>query len=96
MADNKKIYEEDIITMVGEDGTEIDFVELGDIVYGDNYYIIVDTVENFESGEELAPVVFKVEQDGEDTKYTVELNDEIIDGVFAEFNRLLDEAEDDE
>ena len=46
MEDKKlELDNEDIITMIGEDGTEIDFVELADIVYNDAYYVVVSPLK---------------------------------------------------
>lgn len=95
MEDKKYEFEdEDIITMVGEDGTEIDFVELADIVYKDNYYVVAQPLKPLEGVDEDACLVFKVEEAGEDeATFTVELNDDVVDGVLTEYERLLDEAE---
>lgn len=38
-------------------------------------------------------LVFKVIKGGDQDKFQIELDDEIIDGVFEEYNKLLDEAE---
>ncbi len=51
-------------------------------------------VELLDGMEEDEALVFKVTrgQDGED-KFEIELDDSVIDAVFDEYNRLLDEAE---
>ncbi|MBR2376768.1 MAG: DUF1292 domain-containing protein [Clostridia bacterium] len=95
MEDNKIQFEdEDIITMIGEDGTEIDFVELADIVYKDGYYVVAQPLKAFDGIDEDACLVFKVEENGEEeAKFTVECDDEVVDGVLTEYERLLEEAE---
>ncbi len=94
--ENKEIQfeDEDIITMISEDGKEVDFYELADIVYKDGYYVVASPVEPLEGIDEDACLVFKVEENGEEeAKFTVELDDEVVDGVLAEYERLLEEAE---
>lgn len=89
-----ELQDEDIITMVSQDGTEIDFVELADIVYNDNYYVVVQPLKPLEGVEDDACLVFKVEENGEDeAKFTIELDDDVVDKVLAEYERLLEEAE---
>ncbi len=89
-----QIEDEDIITMIAEDGTEIDFVELADIVYNDGYYVVVQPLKAFDGVDEDACLVFKVEENGEDeATFTVEMDDAVVDGVLTEYERLLDEAE---
>ncbi|MBO5927050.1 MAG: hypothetical protein J6Q38_05805 [Clostridia bacterium] len=94
--EEKKVQfeDEDIITMISEDGKEIDFVELADIVYNDAYYVVASPVELLEGVDEDACLVFKVEENSEDeAKFTVELDDSVVDGVLTEYERLLEEAE---
>lgn len=108
MADAKKIADEkvpqsiehmvedddDIVTLMAANGEEIDFVEIAGIAYRGNFYAILQPVELLEGMEEDEALVFKVSRgkDGED-KFEVELDDTVIDAVFAEYNRLLAEAE---
>ena len=86
--------EDDIVTLLSADGEEIDFVEIAGIAHKGNFYAILQPVELIDGMEDDEALVFLVErgEDGED-KFTIELDDEIIDAVFAEYNRLLDEAE---
>ncbi len=95
MEDKKyQIEDEDIITMISEDGKEIDFVELADIVYNDGYYVVVQPLKAFDGIDEDACLVFKVEENGEDeATFTVEMDDKVVDGVLTEYERLLEEAE---
>lgn len=105
MSENKKRNErdeieqgeeedEDIITLLTASGEEVDFVEIAGIAYKGNFYAILQPVELLEGMEEDEALVFKVTrgEDGED-KFEIELDDDIIDAVFKEYNRLLDEAE---
>ena len=85
--------EDDIVTLLSANGEEIDFVEIAGIAYEGNFYAILQPVELLEGMEEDEALVFKVTRgaDGED-HFEVELDEEIIDAVFVEYNRLLDEA----
>lgn len=93
---NDKIEDDDIITLLASSGEEIDFVEIAGIAYGGNFYAILQPVELLEGMEDDEALVFKVSKDenGSD-KFEIELNDETIDAVFEEYNRLLDEADSD-
>ena len=86
--------EDDIVTLVSSEGEEIDFVEIAGIAYQGSFYAILQPVELLEGMEEDEALVFKVTKgkDGED-KFEIELDDAIIDAVFDEYNKLLDEAD---
>ncbi len=86
--------QDDIVTLLSADGEEIDFVEIAGIAHEGNFYAILQPVELLEGMEEDEALVFKVSrtEDGED-KFEIELDDDIIDAVFEEYNRLVDEAE---
>ena len=86
--------EEDIITLTGADGTEVDFVEIAGIALNRNFYVILQPVELIEGMDEDEALVFKVSRnaDGSD-RFEIELDDDVIAAVFDEYNRLLDEQE---
>ncbi len=92
--DHMQNDEDDIITLMTADGEEVDFVEVAGIAYRGNFYAILQPVELLDGMEEDEALVFKVSrgQDGQD-KFEIELDDTIIDAVFEEYNKLLDEAE---
>lgn len=97
MADiiNDEMYEDDdIVTLLSASGEEIDFIEIAGIAYNGNFYAVLQPVELLEGMEEDEALVFRVTQNeqGED-KFEIELDDEIINAVFEEYNRLLDEKE---
>ena len=83
--------DDDIITLLSATGEEIDFVEIAGILHKGNFYAILQPVELLDGMEDDEALVFKVSRnaDGSD-KFEIELDDEIIDAVFAEYNRLLD------
>ena len=86
--------EDDVITLMTADGEEVDFVEIAGIAYRGNFYAILQPVELLDGMEEDEALVFKVSRgkEGED-KFEIELDDAVIDAVFEEYNKLLDEAE---
>ncbi len=85
---------DDIITLTTGDGQEVDFVEIAGIAYKGNFYAILQPVELLEGMDDDEALVFKVTRgrNGEDS-FEIELDDDIVDGVFEEYNRLLDEQE---
>ncbi len=82
---------DDIITLTSESGEEIDFVEIAGIAYGGNFYAILQPVKLLEGMGKDEALVFKVTRNsrGEDN-FNIELNDNIVDAVFREYNKLLD------
>ncbi len=88
-------YEEDedeIVTLIGKDGEEVDFNVIAGISLKSGYYTILQPTELLDGMGEDEALVFKVTQtdDGEDS-FAIELDDKIIDAVFAEYDRLLAE-----
>ena len=94
----KEMIEEendDIITLITTDGEEVDFIEVAGIELNDNFYAILQPVELLDDMEEDEALVFKVTAgDDEGDKFEMESDDDVIDAVFAEYNRLLDEVAD--
>lgn len=86
--------EDDIVTLLSADGEEIDFIEIAGIAHKGSFYAILQPVELLEGMADDEALVFKVSrtENGED-KFEIELDDEIIDAVFEEYNRLLDNIE---
>lgn len=95
MANNHDEYDDDdeIVTLLNADGEEVDFTEIAGISYKGKFYAILQPVELLDGMDDDEALVFRVTRgkDGED-KFEIELDDDIIDAVFAEYNRLLDEA----
>lgn len=96
MSDKNFDYEDeddDIVTLTSADGEEIDFVEIAGIAHKGNFYAILQPVELLDGMDDDEALVFKVTRDKNDEEhFEIELDDDIIDAVFAEYNRLLDEA----
>ena len=93
----EEIYEnEDLITLKSANGEDIDFLEIAGIALESGFYVILQPVELLEGMSDDEALVFKVEKtDGDEDKFTIVLDDEIVDKVFEEYYRLLDEAEKD-
>jgi hypothetical protein len=85
---------DDIVTLQTADGEEVDFVEIAGIAYEGNFYAILQPVELLEGMDEDEALVFLVErgEDGED-KFSIVTDDDIMDAVFAEYDRLWQEAQ---
>ena len=83
----------DVVTLISANGEEIDFVEIAGIAYRGSFYAILQPVELLEGMDDDEALVFKVTRgkDGED-KFEIELDDSVVDAVFAEYNKLYEEA----
>lgn len=90
--------QEDIITLMADSGEEIDFYEIASVDYENCTYAILQPVELLEGMEDDEALVFKVTRCGEEEadKFEIELDDGVIDAVFAEYNKLLDEIDPEE
>ena len=84
---------DDVVTLLSATGEEIDFVEIAGIAYRGSFYAILQPVELLEGMDDDEALVFKVTRgkDGED-KFEIELDDSVVDAVFAEYNKLYEEA----
>ena len=97
MEDKELLMEEnndDIVTLISANGEQVDFLEIAGIAYKGNFYTILQPIKLLDGMDEDEALVFKVSrgQDGED-KFEIELDDEIIDAVFREYNILYEEAQ---
>lgn len=85
--------DDDIVTLTTASGEEVDFVEVAGIAHKGNFYAILQPVELLDGMDDDEALVFKVtrNKNGEEN-FQIELDDDIINAVFAEYNRMLDEA----
>ena len=93
MTNNKNDYsEEDIVTLKSANGDEVDFLEIAGIAYNGSFYVILQPVELLDGMDDDEALVFKVSKGthGEDN-FEIVLDDEIIDAVFAKYEKLYDE-----
>ena len=91
----EEMYEnEELITLMSTDGEEIDFHEIAGIALESGFYLILQPVELLPDMTEEEAFVFAVtEQENGDSKYDLVIDDEIVNAVFEEYYRLLDELE---
>ena len=83
---------DDIITLTNTDGEEIDFIEIAVIAYNSEFYAILQPVKLLEGMSDDEALVFHVSKtETEEDKFELVLDDDIIDHVFEEYNKLLDE-----
>ena len=86
--------DDDIITLITDEGKELDFIEIAGIAYRGNFYAVLQPVELLEGMSEDEALVFKVSKDEQgNDNFEIELDDAVIDAVFDEYNKLLDEAD---
>lgn len=97
MSENKiptEILEDDdeVIVLMSADGEEVEFVEIAGINLHGKFFAILQPVELLEGMDDDEALVFEVvrAEDGSD-KFNIVIDDEVIDAVFDEYNKLLDE-----
>ena len=85
---------DEYLKLVSPTGVAVDFIEIATIYLGTSKYIIVQPAKLFDGMEEDEAFVYKVTKNkNRQNKYELVLDDEIIDKVFIEYNKLLDEEE---
>lgn len=85
---------DDIVTLRSATGEDIDFVEIAGIAHDGNFYAILQPVELLDGMNDDEALVFLVTRDEEgNDKFEICLDDDIIDAVFKEYNRLLDKMQ---
>ena len=92
--EDDEFADDDIVTLRSADGEDIEFVEIAGIAHKGDFYAILQPVELLEGMNEDEALVFLVSRDEEgNDRFEICLDDEIIEAVFAEYNRLLDNAQ---
>jgi hypothetical protein len=84
---------DDVIVLTTTDGEEIEFVEIAGIKLDGHFYVVLQPVELLDGMEDDEALVFERIYNGDEEQYSIELDDEIIDKVFEEYNRLFDQLE---
>ena len=97
MADNINEVEErddDIITLVDEEGVEREFMHLATVDYKDNWYIVLEPTELFDGMEDGDVLIYRIglNDDGDDTFINIEDEDEL-NGAFDAFMELVEQDE---
>ena len=86
-------FDDGIITLKNEAGEEVDFRNIAGIALDSGFYVIMQPVELYEDMEEDEALVFQVTEDEDaNAQYTIVFDDEIVEAVFNEYDRLYDEA----
>lgn len=83
--------EDDVIVLQGPDGEEVEFEEIADITLGEHFYVILQPVERPDDMGKDEAVVFEVIAGEENDEFVVVDDEDVIDEVFTEYNRLYDE-----
>lgn len=90
--DDNMVYDDDfpVVTLLTDDGEEIEFIEVVVVNYKNDNYSILQPIELFEGMAEDEAFVFKIgtSENGED-RFEMVTDDELIDLVFAEYNKTL-------
>lgn len=91
--DVSDVIEEDgeIIVLQGPDGEEIEFEEVADINLGERFYVILQPVERPDDMGKDEAVVFEVVSGEENDEFVVVDDEDVVDAVFAEYNRVFAE-----
>ena len=82
-----------IVTLHTANGEEVEFIEIAGIVYKDGFYGIMQPVELLDGMSDDEALVFKVTRgENGEHKYEIELDDEVINGVFEVYDKLYQES----
>ena len=93
----KEMYvteESSIVTLKSQTGEDIEFTEIAGIALRGKFYAILQPIVLLEGMDEDEALVFEVSrgEEGEDC-FNLVLDDEIIDEVFAEYERLFEQLQ---
>ena len=84
-----------IVTLVTDQGEEVDFDVIASITLNEKLYFIMQPVELLEDMTEEDCLVFEVTPvNEEEDKFDIVTDEKIIDAVFAEYDKLVAEDED--
>ncbi len=83
---------DEVIVLQGPDGEEVEFEEIADITLGERFYVILQPAERPEDMGQDEAVVFEVIAGEENDEFVVVDDEDVIDEVFTEYNRLFDAA----
>ncbi len=87
-------FDEDIVELTTDDGKKLKFYFVGTIEYKGKNYSAFEPAELIEGLSEEDLVIFELAGDDEETADLLPIDDEkLLDEVFEEFCRVLDEEE---
>ena len=93
--ENVEIIEDDaIVTLYDDKNNPVDFYEVACVEYENDFYALLEPVEEMEGIEEGEVLIFKLEEqeDGEDLFVPVE-SEELLNAVFEEYLRVASDHE---
>lgn len=85
----KNMQDEEYITLNSANGEDIEFTIIAGIVLKGKYYAILQPVELLEGMDDDEALVFHVTATPNGDSFEIELNDRIVDAVFREYDKLL-------
>ena len=86
--------DEDIVTLTTDDGKKLKFYFVGTIEYKGKNYSAFEPAEQMEGIEDDDLIIFELSGDDEETADLLPIEDEkLLDEVFEEFCRVLEEDE---
>ena len=84
---------DEIVTLLDDNGNEVNFIDIARIEHGGNTYEIMQPEELPDGVEDDEALVFLVTSDESGTnRYDIVDDEETIDAVFEKYDRLFDEA----
>ncbi|MFR1564895.1 MAG: DUF1292 domain-containing protein [Christensenellales bacterium] len=85
--ENVEIMEDDeIVTLYDDDDQPVDFYEVACVEYEDEYYVLLEPVEEMEGIEEGEVLIFKLEEQEDGTDMFMPVDDEqLLNAVFDEY-----------
>ncbi len=91
---NDEYIEDDVVELTTDDGKKLKFFFVGTIEYKGKNYSAFEPAEEIEGLSEEDLVIFELAGDDEETADLLPIEDEaLLDEVFEEFCRVLDEDE---
>lgn len=76
------------------DGKELEFEQVAVVDFEENYYAVLHPISRLEGVSEDEVLIFLIDEEKDQLVY--EENDKVIDGVYNEFCRLVEEQDDEE
>lgn len=75
------------VTLIDEEGNEVEFEVLDAVLLNDNEYIIVAPSESLTEEADIEVVVLKVETEGDEESYVTVTDEKEFEEVFEEFKK---------
>ena len=82
---------DDVVTLTTEEGEDIRFEIVSEIALGDEFYAIMQPVEQLEGVAEDEALVFRIIEQDDGDEYELVIDDDVIDAVLDSYNAMIDE-----